>query len=109
MAPSTVNQLQLLRQNLENISLQKQQLEATLTEVESALSVLEKDTKSYKILGKLMLQVETPALRKELEEKKEVVSIRLQNFSSQEDKIKKEMETIQKQLLEELKVKKSGK
>jgi prefoldin beta subunit len=102
MESENLTQLQLLRQNLENISLQKQQIESDLTEINSALSVVGTTKQSYKIIGKIMVATTKDQLENELKEKKEVADIRLKNFISQEEKIKSQMENLQAEVVKEL-------
>ena len=98
-----VSQLQLVQQNLQNILLQKQQLESQLTELDSALTELENTDKAYKIVGKIMISSSKDVLKEELEQKKEVVNVRLRNFSTQEEKLKANLDELQKEVMEELK------
>lgn len=109
MSSAKVNQLQLLQQNLESIMLHKQQIESQLAEVNSALTQLEKAEKSYKILGKIMVAVSKEELNNSLNEQKEVAEVRLKNFIEQEKKIKENIEEVQKEVVKELKTKKSPK
>jgi len=109
MSSAKVNQLQLLQQNLESVMLHKQQIESQLTEVNSALTQLEKAEKSYKILGKIMVAASKNELNNSLNEQKEVAEVRLKNFIEQEKKIKENIEEVQKEVVKELKTKKSPK
>lgn len=101
-----VQQLQLLQQNLQNLQVQKQQFQSQLSEIDGALTELKKTEKAYKIIGKVMLSASKEDLTKELQQKKEIIDIRLKNFGSQEEKLQKIMEEIQKEAMEELKRKK---
>lgn len=109
MTSNKIAQLQLLQQNLQNIMAQKQQFQSQLVEMESALSELKKTDKAYKIVGKLMLAASKPELEKELMEKKEVVEIRLKNFTQQEERIQKNFEEQQQEVVKELQGKKEKK
>ena len=99
---SKINKLQLLQQNLQNILLQKQQLEVQLTEIDSALQEIKSDSKTYKILGKIMVLSSSEEIIKDLKDKKETVELRLKNFSKQEEKIKENMDSLQKEAVEEI-------
>ena len=104
MSNSTkINQLQLLQQNLQNLVMQKQQVQTQLLEVESALSELKTTEKAYKIVGKIMLASSKEELIKELEEKKEISNVRIKNFKEQEESLQKNIEEVQKEVMEELK------
>lgn len=102
MASPKINQLQLLQQNLQNIAAQKQQYENQLIELDSALTELSTTDKAYKIVGKLMIASSQEKLKKELEEKKEVVKMRLHHFTKQEDKLKQSLEEAQQHLIAEM-------
>ena len=98
-----VNQLQLLQQNLENILMQKQQIESQLTEFNSALQEVQSTKKAYKIIGKIMVAASAEELTKDLEQKKEVAEIHLKNINKQEEKLKTNLEEMQKEVVQELK------
>lgn len=102
---SKVSQLQLLQQNLQQILSQKQQLEAQLVELDSALAELKTTEKAYKIVGKMMIASSAKDLLRDVTEKKEIITVRLNNFSKQEEKLNQSMETVQKEAMEELKTK----
>ncbi len=102
MASAKITQLQLLQQNLQNLVAQKQQLESQLIELESAVAELHTTAKAYRIIGKIMLATPKEKLLQELQEKKEVLEVRLKNFSKQEEKLKQTLEGLQQQVQEEL-------
>lgn len=106
---SKIGQLQLLQQNLQNILMQKQQIQEQLTELDSALQELNNTEKAYKIIGKLMITSSKEDLSKDLQQKKEVAEIRLKNFASQEEQMKKSVDETQKEIMEEMKKEKDGK
>ncbi|MBI2582191.1 prefoldin subunit [Candidatus Woesearchaeota archaeon] len=99
---SAINQLQLLQQNLQNTQIQKQQLQNQLLEIDSALQSMHNTEKAYKILGHIMVSIPAEKLSQELQEKKEVFSLRLKNFITQEEKLKKNLEELQKEAVKEL-------
>src|SRR3989338_1701302 len=102
MSTAKVSQLQLLQQNLQNTSLQKQQIESQMAELDSALLELNSTKVAYKIIGKIMIASTKEDLQKDLSQKKEIIEIRLSNFLKQEENIKKNIERIQKEVVEEL-------
>ena len=102
MNSTKVNQLQLLQHNLQNVSLQKQQIENNLVELDSALTELKTTEKAYKIVGKIMIASDTASLQKDLQEQKEAANVRLKSFSRQEEKLRSEFEKIQREAMEEL-------
>jgi len=106
MSSEKINQLQLLQQNLQNLQLQKQQYQSQLLELESAVQELKTTSQAYKIVGKIMISSSIPTLLKELEEKKEVLDVRLKNFVQQEKKLQQTQEKLQQEVMSELKDKK---
>src|SRR5512135_1857426 len=72
-----IRKLQLLEQSLHSILMQKQQFQAQLLEVESALSELDKTSSAYKIVGNIMVASKKEDLKKDLETKKEIFSTRM--------------------------------
>ena len=102
MASPKINQLQLLQQNLQTILMQKQQFQNQIVEYDSALSELKSTEKAYKIVGNIMISTSKEELLHDLQQKKEVAEIRIKNFQQQEDKLKQNLEEIQKEVLAEL-------
>ena len=100
MAAGKVEQLQLLQQNLQNLLLQKNQLEMQQTEVTSALAQITDSPHVYKILGKVMVAADKNIIKNELEEKKEMIDVRLKNFQAQEKKIQDNIQKLQKEVVE---------
>lgn len=99
---STINQLQLLQQNLQSILIQKQQLQNQQEEINSALEELINAEKAYKILGHIMIASPKEKLLQDLEDQKKMVALRLKNVVTQEEKIKKSMEELQGEVVKEL-------
>ena len=106
MSSTNFEQLQLLQQNLQNVLLQKQQIQNQILEYNSALQELKTTEAAYKIVGKIMLATSKEELTKDLNEKKEVAEVRLKNFIQQEQRLQQEVEALQKKVVEELKNKK---
>ncbi len=99
---SKVNQLQLLQQNLQNILLQKQQVESSLIELTSASAELQQTDRAYRIVGKIMIASPKETLLADINQKKEIAELRLKNISQQEENIKKNLESLQKEAVREL-------
>ncbi|GEM_PF-334552 len=97
-----ISQLQIMEQAFQNLSLQKQNFQMQLIEIESALEELEKTEKAYKIVGNIMVASDKEALKSELESKKETLNIRIKNLEKQEKDFKEKSSSLQKQILEKL-------
>lgn len=96
----TVNQLQLLQQNLESLLEQKKVLQEQLFELDSAKQSLPGAKKAYKIVGKLLIAKETDSLTMELEEEHKQLELHMSEIEAQEQAIKEKMRTVQKELLD---------
>tara|TARA_Y100000310_G_C20558874_1_gene751998 strand:+ start:167 stop:499 length:333 start_codon:yes stop_codon:yes gene_type:complete len=98
-----IGQLQLLEQNLQAFLVQKQQFQTQEIEVDSALSEIKDKKDAYKIIGNLMIKVNTTQLTDELSQKKESLSIRIKNLEKQEEKVREKLKTIQTEVLKKIK------
>jgi prefoldin beta subunit len=99
-----ISQLQILEQNLQNFSMQKQSFQAQLLEIDNAIEELSKNKKeSYKIIGPIMVLTPAEELKKDLESRKEVVELRVKNFEKQEEKIKEKAEKLQEEVMKKIK------
>lgn len=103
MSTTKVNQLQLVQQNLQHLLFQKQQLELQITELDSAMMELSTTDKAYKIVGRIMIATAKSTLEEDLQQKKEIADLRLRNFLQQEEKLKKNLEELQQEVVQELK------
>lgn len=103
-AQEKLGELQLLQQRLTLFSAQKQQFQVQLAEVENALNELGK-TKStaYKMVGEILLERPADELKKELDDKKVELDIRVKTLEKQENKTKETALVLQKEVQAELK------
>src|SRR3989344_5698670 len=97
MSSSKATQLHLLQQNLDSVLTQKQHLESQLTEIDSALQELQETSQAYKIIGKIMLAASKEELLKEATE------VRFHHLKKQSESIKRNIDSLQKEVLEEMK------
>ena len=98
-----VQQIQILQQNLQQLGMQKQQVQSQLIESESAIKELESTSQAYKIVGKIMIASNKEDLIKDLEEKKETNNVRLKTFVEQENTLKQNIESLQQEIVSEMK------
>jgi len=105
MASDKVQQLQLLQHNIQNINAQQQLLYNQALELESAVRELGISKKAYKIIGSLMIEDAPEKIIQELNNKLEMVNLRLKSFNESEEKLKKNIDLLQKDVIKELKVK----
>ena len=107
--PQVQNQLaqfQQLQQQLQVLATQRLQLEAKLRETDGTLEELGKvgaDTPVYRSTGSLLIRVEDrEALKKELEEQKETLGIRVNTIKKQEKSLGERYEQLQQKLSQAL-------
>lgn len=98
-----INQLQLMEQNVNMLLAQKQQFQAQLIEVNSALGEVEKTETAYKIVGSIMVLSKKEDLKSDLMSKKEIVELRIKSLEKQESSIKDKAKKLQTEVLERMK------
>jgi len=98
-ANESAQRLQMIEQNVQNISVQKQQFQAQLFEIESALKEIATSTVAYKIVGGIMIGTEKDALQKEMQNKRELVELRVETLEKQEKQLKEKAKNLQKEVL----------
>lgn len=97
-----IQQLSIIEQHLTSIISQKQQYNKQLLEIESALSELDNIDEAYQIVGSVMIKKKSSDLKIDLNEKKELIKIRLQSLDKQEIIYQKQAKEIQNKVMGEL-------
>ncbi|HUI00895.1 MAG TPA: prefoldin subunit beta [Nitrososphaerales archaeon] len=98
--------LDQLQQNLQAVQIQKQQVEAELSETDRALDELKnakEEEQIYKYAGNLLIKVTKEAIMKELQEKKEVSNTRALVLGKQETRFKESLKDLQTKIDDMLK------
>jgi len=115
ISPQLQNQIaqyQQLQNQLQVLGTQRVQLEAKLREIEGTLEELGKisgETPIYKSIGMLLVrQDDREALKKELEEHKETLTIRVKSIQKQEKALGERYEDLQKKIQAALGVPQAG-
>lgn len=90
-----MQRLQMLEQNMQSVGMQKQQFQAQLFEIEGALKELASSPVAYKLIGGVMVKVEKEKLTKELENKKEVLELRVETLEKQESQLRDKAKKLQ--------------
>jgi len=97
--------LQQLQQTLQAVLTQKQQLELELTDTEQALSELEKltdDAVVYKSIGSLLVKSEKTKSTTELNERKDLLNMRIGVLGKQEERLRSQVKDLQVKLQRDL-------
>jgi prefoldin beta subunit len=98
--------LQQLQQTLQSVLAQKQQVELELTEIEQALSELQKTTDDiiiYKAIGSLLVKTEKTKVTADLNERKELLNMRASVLGKQEERLRSQLKDLQAKLQQDLK------
>lgn len=95
-----LNQAQLYQQQMQGILTQKETLNVQMVELSTALDELEKtkDQDVYKVSGPLLIKSKKTEVKKDLEEKKELIDVKLKTLEKSEEKIKKKLDDLREQL-----------
>ncbi len=98
-----IAQLQLYEQGLQTILMQKQQFQSQIVEIESALKELETTKEAYKIVGNIMVNAKKEELKRDLDEKKEIINLRIKTMEKQENQIREKTKKIQEEVSKKIK------
>jgi prefoldin beta subunit len=93
-----LTRLDSLQQNLQSVTMQKQQVEAELTDAEKTLEELTKVQEGeqiYKYVGSLLVKVSKEEITKELEEKKDISNTRNLVLNKQQSRLKDNIKELQ--------------
>ncbi|MGC8997897.1 MAG: prefoldin subunit beta [Candidatus Bathyarchaeia archaeon] len=96
---------QQLQQTLQSVLAQKQQVELELTEIEQALSELQKvadDAVIYKAIGSLLVKTDKAKVTADLNERKELLNMRASVLGKQEERLRSQMKELQAKLQQDL-------
>ena len=96
-----LNQAQLYQQQIQTILTQKAALTLELNEINKALEEIEKtDEKSVlKVSGPILIKMGTEDIKKELNEKKDMINLRVKTIEKQELRLKEKIEELRSKLM----------
>ncbi|MEM3113450.1 MAG: prefoldin subunit beta [Candidatus Pacearchaeota archaeon] len=98
-----IQDLQILEQNFQNILMQKQTFQIESSENATALEELENTKKEvFRVLGQIMLKADKDELKKELEEKKELLNMRIKALEKQELSVREQIERLRGEIVNKL-------
>lgn len=98
-------QFQQVQEQLRMILAQKQNVQAELREIESVLAELEKlpdNTELYKNIGHILIKTSKENVVKELNERKEILELRMKTLEKQEAYLQKQYNELKRRVTEEL-------
>jgi len=95
-----VQEIQILEQNLQNLLLQKQAFQMELAETIAAKREIENAGDDvFKIIGQLMIRKDKNELKKELEDKKKILELRLNSIEKPEKSLTEQSQSLRDQLV----------
>ena len=103
MEKEKIQQMQMIEQNLQHVVVQKQSAQSDMNEIDTAVEHLSEDGENYLSVGNIMVRRSAEEIRKDLDEKKRVLSIRLGTIEKQEKRLEAKKAELQKALMEEMK------
>jgi len=97
-----VMQFQTYQQQLQSIMIQKETLKFQNLDIEKSLEELNltKEKNAYKITGTVMISKPVEEIKKELNENKEALEIRIKSLEKTEEKITAKLKELQPKLRE---------
>jgi prefoldin beta subunit len=98
-----IKDLQMIEQNTQQYVMQKQQFQAQLVEIDSAMKELKQTDISYKIVGNIMVKTDIKDQLEDLKKKKEMFELRIKTLEKQESKLKEKAKEIQQEVLGDMK------
>lgn len=98
-----LEKMQLLEQNLQQFLVQRQTFQGQVLEVESAMEELGKTEKAYRIIGNIMVMSKKDELKKELNQKKEMLDLRIKSLEKQEEKIREKVQEMRAEVMKKMK------
>jgi prefoldin beta subunit len=104
-AENIVGQFQVYQQQLQSILIQKESLRLQIMEIDRALDELNKTTQAnaYKIAGQIMISKPVKELKKELEETKDSIDIRIKSLEKAEERMNAKIKELQEKIKEVVK------
>ena len=94
----TIQELQILEHNMQNLLMQKQAFQLELNETLNALEEVKKTNDTiYKVTGSIMLKANKDVILKELEEKKKIFELRVEAIEKQEGLLESKAKELQEE------------
>ena len=97
-----LQRLQLLEQQGQNLSSQRQNFQLQLSEINSALTALKGKNEAYKIVGNIMVLTKSEDLNKELNNKLKILTLQISKLEEQEEKITIKAQKLQEEVIKEM-------
>lgn len=104
-AQDLISQFQAYQQQLQSVLIQKESMKMQSMEIERALEELNSTSQknAFKITGQIMISKSVDDLKKELNEAKEAVDIRIKSLEKSEERVSNKLKELQTKLKEVIK------
>ncbi|MCW8965518.1 MAG: prefoldin subunit beta [Candidatus Pacearchaeota archaeon] len=98
----SIQQMQMIEQNLQNILMQKQAFQMEFSETQSSLKEM-KEAKDdvFKIVGQLMIKTNKDKVKEELESKEKLLDLRIKSLEKQEEKFSEQLSELREKFLKD--------
>lgn len=104
-----VQEFQNVQAQLQMLTMQLQQFNAQESETQKALDEINKSNGPfYRFVSNVLVEKDKEALKKELGDEKDTISLRVSTFKKQEERLKQRFEELRKKLEETAKTMKQG-
>jgi prefoldin beta subunit len=99
-----IREIQALEQNIQSLLMQKQAFQLELNETENALSEI-KDSKEdiFKLVSSIMIKTDKSKVIKDLEQRKELLSLRLKSIEKQESHFSEHLQELRDEVMKQMK------
>jgi len=100
-----LQEMTIIEQSIQNLSLQKQSLQFEVNEAISALEELGKsqEKEAFKIVGQIMVKSKKDDLEKEMNEKKDMAELRIKSIGKQEQSLREKLLSVREEVMKKLK------
>ncbi len=95
-----IQEMQILEQSLQQILMQKQAFQMELSETQAALKEIDTSgDEAYKVIGQLMLKSNKEDLKKEMQNKEQLLKKRADSLDKQEQEFSEKLEKIRDEVI----------
>jgi prefoldin beta subunit len=98
-----LKKLQEYEHQIQALAVQRQKLDSQGSEIQSAVKALSEPGEAFKIIGNVMVSAHKPELKKELEQQKAKLELRISSLQKQQDQLNAVAGALQKEVLKHMK------
>lgn len=97
---NSMQEMQILEQNLQNILMQKQGFQMEFSETQSSLrEVKDSSGDVFKIVGQLMIKTNKEKIQEELTDKEKMIDLRIKSLEKQEETFSEQLTKLRDKFL----------